>query len=95
MHKMMMWMPVMFGFFLYNYAAGLSVYMITQSGLGILEQTVIKKVWPVDNTEKPKKRSGFMARLADLQKQAQQQQRGGAGKGASKNARRAGKRRSV
>jgi membrane protein insertase Oxa1/YidC/SpoIIIJ len=43
MQKMMMWMPVMMGFFLYNYAAGLSLYMITQSGLGIIEQKVIKK----------------------------------------------------
>jgi YidC/Oxa1 family membrane protein insertase len=55
--KMMMWMPVMMGFFLYNYAAGLSLYMITQSGLGIIEQKVIKKVWPLDDTEKPKKKA--------------------------------------
>ena len=59
MQKMMMFMPVMFGFFLYNYASGLSLYMITQSTLGILEQRVIKKVWPVDDTEPdPKKPAG-------------------------------------
>ena len=74
MQKMMMWMPVMFGFFLYNYAAGLSLYMITQSTLGILEQTVIKRFWPIDATEQPKKTSGFMARLAEMQEQAQKMQ---------------------
>ena len=74
MQKMMMWMPVLFGFFLYNYAAGLSLYMITQSILGIMEQTVIKKIWPIDATEKPKKKSGFMARLSVMQEQAQKMQ---------------------
>lgn len=74
MQKMMMWMPVLFGFFLYNYAAGLSLYMITQSILGIMEQTVIKKIWPIDATEKPKKKSGFMARLSEMQGQAQKMQ---------------------
>ena len=69
MQKMMMWMPVMMGFFLYNYAAGLSLYMITQSGLGILEQKVIKKVWPIDDAERPRKKSGFMARLMEAQQQ--------------------------
>jgi YidC/Oxa1 family membrane protein insertase len=72
MYKMMMWMPVMMGFFLYNYAAGLSLYVITQSCLSMFEMKVIKKYWPLDDTEKPKqkKKSGFLARLA----QAQQQQ---------------------
>jgi YidC/Oxa1 family membrane protein insertase len=69
MQKMMMWMPVMMGFFLYNYAAGLSLYMITQSGLGIIEQKVIKKVWPIDDVERPKKKNGFMARLMEAQQQ--------------------------
>ena len=69
MQKMMMWMPVVFGLMLYNYAAGLSVYMITQSGLGIFEQRFIKKHWPVDDTEKPRKKTGFMARMAELQAQ--------------------------
>jgi YidC/Oxa1 family membrane protein insertase len=75
MQKMMMWMPVMMGFFLYNYAAGLSLYMITQSGLGIIEQKVIKKVWPIDDTERPKKKSRFMARLMELQQQQLDQQK--------------------
>lgn len=47
MQKMMTFMPVLFGVMLYNYAAGLSLYMITSSLLGIFEQTVIKKRWPV------------------------------------------------
>ncbi len=69
MQKMMMWMPVLFGVMLYNYAAGLSLYMITQSGLGIFEQRVIKKYWPVDDTEQPKKKSGFMSKLAKAQEE--------------------------
>ncbi len=75
MQKMMMWMPVMMGFFLYNYAAGLSLYMITQSGLGILEQKVIKKVWPIDDIERPKKKKGFMARLMEAQQQQAKRRR--------------------
>ena len=75
MQKLMMWMPVMFGFMLYNYAAGLSLYMITQSGLGIIEQKVIRKVWPIDDTTPEKKEpkgcgplSGAMQNLADKQR---------------------------
>ncbi len=76
MQKMMMFMPVMMGFFLYNYAAGLSLYMMTQSGLGIIEQHVIKKLWPIDDSEVEAKRksgcgplSGFMENLAQKQKE--------------------------
>ncbi|MFK5955463.1 MAG: membrane protein insertase YidC [Planctomycetota bacterium] len=47
MQKMMAFMPVMFGLILYNYAAGLSLYMITSSAIGIFEQQVIRKRWPV------------------------------------------------
>ncbi|MEW6072077.1 MAG: YidC/Oxa1 family insertase periplasmic-domain containing protein [Planctomycetota bacterium] len=54
MHKMMMFMPVVFGLLLYTYAAGLSLYMITQSTLGIVEQRVIKKLWPIDDAEPEK-----------------------------------------
>ncbi|MEM8712397.1 MAG: membrane protein insertase YidC, partial [Planctomycetota bacterium] len=74
MQKIMMWMPIMFGFFLYNYAAGLSLYMITTSAFGIIESTVIRKIWPIDDTEKPKKKGKFMQRLEELQKQAVAQQ---------------------
>jgi len=38
MQKMMLFMPVVFGVMLYNYAAGLSLYMITTSSMSILEQ---------------------------------------------------------
>lgn len=77
MQKMMMWMPVMMGVFLYNYAAGLSLYMITQSGLGIFEQKFIKKHWPIDDVElerKPKKSgcgpfSGMMENMAEKHKE--------------------------
>jgi membrane protein insertase Oxa1/YidC/SpoIIIJ len=47
MYKIMAFMPVIFGLVLYNYAAGLSLYMITSSSIGILEQKVIRKRWPV------------------------------------------------
>ena len=76
MQKMMMFMPIMFGFFLYNYAAGLSLYMITQSTLGIVEQRVIRKLWPVDDTEPERKQamgcgpfSGILSNLAEKQKE--------------------------
>jgi len=75
MQKMMLFMPVVFGFLLYNYAAGLSLYMLTTSTLGIFEQKVIKKVWPIDDTEIVKKKrsgcgpfAGFMEQLAEKQK---------------------------
>ena len=89
MQKMMMFMPIVFGVFLYNYAAGLSLYMITSSTLGILEMTVIKKKWPIDDTEMQPKKSGFLARLAEKQLEQQRRmqgaQRGGAkGKGRGK-----------
>lgn len=75
MQRMMMFMPILMGVFLYNYAAGLSLYMITQSFLGIFEIGVIKKVWPVDDTVEPKKdkKKGFLTRLAE--KQAEQLKR--------------------
>jgi len=93
MQKMMMFMPILFGFFLYNYAAGLSLYMITTSLFGVIEQTVIKKIWPIDDAEQKKKKGGFMSRLGDLQKEAQKIQEmkrkergsgGGKGKGKGK-----------
>ncbi|MEE2939517.1 MAG: YidC/Oxa1 family insertase periplasmic-domain containing protein [Planctomycetota bacterium] len=92
MQKIMMWMPIMFGFFLYNYASGLSLYMITTSAFGIVESTVIRRVWPIDETEQPKKKSRFMARIEELQKQAvvmqeQQKARGQQGKGGGKKRR--------
>jgi YidC/Oxa1 family membrane protein insertase len=78
MQKMMMFMPVVFGLMLYNYAAGLSIYMITTSSCSILEQKVIKKLWPIDESEpepSPKDRkgcgpfSGMMQHLAERQRE--------------------------
>jgi YidC/Oxa1 family membrane protein insertase len=45
--KMMMFMPVFFGFMMYGYAAGLSLYWLTSSTIGIFETKVIKKFFPV------------------------------------------------
>lgn len=42
--KMMMVMPIIFGFLLYNYAAGLSIYMICNMFLGMVEQSIVKRV---------------------------------------------------
>ena len=76
MQKMMLFMPVVFGLMLYNYAAGLSLYMMTTSGLSIIEQKVIKRIWPVDDTEPdPKQRkgcgpfTGMMQHLAEKQRE--------------------------
>ena len=71
MQKMMRFMPVIFGVMLYNYAAGLSLYMMTTSSLSIIEQKVIKKLWPIDDTEVVKAKkgcgpfSGVMEHLAE------------------------------
>lgn len=75
MQKMMMFMPVMMGVFLYNYAAGLSLYMITQSGLAIFEMKIIRKYWPIDDKEPPKKQNGFWTKMMALQEQAEAQKR--------------------
>ncbi|MGQ0553476.1 MAG: YidC/Oxa1 family insertase periplasmic-domain containing protein [Planctomycetota bacterium] len=43
-------MPVMMLFFLYSYPSGLSLYIFTQSLLGIFEYRIIRKYWPVPGT---------------------------------------------
>lgn len=43
--KIMMFMPVVFGIMFYNYAAGLSLYMLTSSLYGIAESKFIRKRW--------------------------------------------------
>lgn len=45
--KMMLFMPFLFGLMMYEYAAGLSLYWLTSSLLGIFEQRVIRKFLPV------------------------------------------------
>jgi len=76
MQKMMMFMPVIFCVMLYNYAAGLSLYMITTSACSIIEQKVIKKLWPIDDTEQERKPArgcgpfaGIMENLAAKQRE--------------------------
>ncbi|HKX45939.1 MAG TPA: YidC/Oxa1 family membrane protein insertase, partial [Planctomycetota bacterium] len=77
MQRMLLFMPVVMGVFLYNYAAGLSLYMMTQSGLGIFEQKVIKKFWPIDDTEvqKAAKPGCGCAPFARAMERAAEQQR--------------------
>jgi len=43
MQVMMQFMPILFGFMLYNYASGLALYMTVSSLFGILEARLIKK----------------------------------------------------
>ena len=71
MQKMMRWMFAFMGIMLYSYPAGLALYMITSSSLGFFEIKVIKKLWPIDDTEQPVKK-GWMMRMAE--KQAEQQE---------------------
>jgi YidC/Oxa1 family membrane protein insertase len=40
--KIMMFMMVAFGFIFYNFASGLMLYFLTSSGLGIIEQRIIR-----------------------------------------------------
>ena len=42
--KMMKWMPIVFSVMLYNYAAGLSLYMVVSSTWSIFETKVVKKL---------------------------------------------------
>ncbi|MCA8954497.1 MAG: membrane protein insertase YidC [Planctomycetes bacterium] len=51
MMVMMRFMPIMMGVMLYNYAAGLMIYMCTSSVWGIVEQKVTKKVLGPPPTE--------------------------------------------
>ena len=41
----MRWMPMMFGLFLYNFAAGLCLYMTMSALWSIGEIHLIRKVW--------------------------------------------------
>jgi YidC/Oxa1 family membrane protein insertase len=73
-------MPVMFLAFFNNYASGLTCYMFFSNLINIL-QTVITKNYIFDEEkiraqlmkekEKPKKKSGFTARLEEAMKQQQ------------------------
>jgi YidC/Oxa1 family membrane protein insertase len=56
--KMMMFMPVLFGFMMYSYAAGLSLYWLTSSLFGIIETRVIRKYFPLRTAPKPQPATG-------------------------------------
>jgi YidC/Oxa1 family membrane protein insertase len=89
MKWMMYLMPLMFLVFFNNYASGLSYYyfislLITiaqtySCRLFVNEAKVRAKM--AENEKKPKKKSGFMARLEEAQRMQQAQQQGkGSGK---------------
>lgn len=89
MKWMMYLMPVMFLFFFNDYAAGLSYYYFLSLLITILQTWIFRKVIDekkvraemLANAKKPRKKSGFMARLEEAQRQQQaalrQQQKGG------------------
>ncbi len=79
MKWMMYLMPVMFLFFFNNYAAGLSYYYFLSLLITIVQTYIFRKVVNEDNVRetmrknaaKPKKKSGFMARLEEAQRKQQ------------------------
>ncbi|MDE6648791.1 MAG: membrane protein insertase YidC [Muribaculaceae bacterium] len=94
MKWMMYLMPLMFLVFFNNYAAGLSYYYFLSLLITIIQTYAIRK-WFVkeedvrramkENAKKPQKKSGWMARLEEMQKEQQrmmreQQKNGGARK---------------
>lgn len=83
MKWMMYLMPVMFLVFFNNYAAGLSYYYFLSLLITIAQTYAFRFIIKEDkvrakmaeNARKPKKKSGFMARLEEAQRQAQAAQR--------------------
>ena len=81
MKWMMYLMPVFFMIFFNNYAAGLSYYYFLSLLITIVQSWAIRR-WVVkeedvrkamaENAKKPKKKSGFMARLEEAQKRQQE-----------------------
>jgi YidC/Oxa1 family membrane protein insertase len=73
-------MPLMFLFWFNNYAAGLSYYYFLSLLITIIQTYAIRR-WGIDenkvraemltNSKKPRKKSGFMARLEEAQRQQQ------------------------
>lgn len=100
MKWMMYLMPVFFLVFFNNYAAGLSYYYFlsllitiiqTYAFRYIIKEEDVRKTM-AENAKKPKKKSGFMARLEEMQKQQQammrEQQKQGNTPGSSRFTRR-------
>lgn len=79
MKWMMYLMPVMFMVFFNNYAAGLSYYYFLSLLITIIQTYSFRFIIKEDkvrekmkeNAKKPKKKSGFMARLEEMQRQQQ------------------------
>lgn len=79
MKWMMYLMPVMFLVFFNNYAAGLSYYYFLSLLITIVQTYIFRKVVDEDkvraamkeNAKKPRKKSGFMARLEEAQRKQQ------------------------
>ncbi len=77
-------MPLLFLFWFNNYAAGLSYYYFLSLLITIIQTYVIRH-WVIDenkvraemaeNAKKPKKKSGWMARMQEIQRQQEQQMR--------------------
>ena len=72
-------MPLMFLFFFNNYASGLSYYYLLSLLITIIQTYIFRHVVKEEtvreimrkNAKKPKKKSGFMARLEEAQRQQQ------------------------
>lgn len=94
MKWMMYLMPVFFMVFFNNYASGLSYYYFLSLLITIIQTMIFRRVIKeedvrkamAENAKKPRKKSGFMARLEEAQRQqqamlkAQQQKNNGKGR---------------
>ena len=84
MKYMPYFMPVMLMFMFNSFPAALTYYYLLQNLLGMLHQWVIQKFFIneeklrkqiEDNKKNPKQPSGWTKKLADMQKQAEQQRK--------------------
>jgi len=83
MKFMMYLMPIFFFFVMNNYPSGLSYYYFLSTLISVLQTIAFRFLINEDklraqieaNKSKPKKKSGFMARLEEAQKMQQQQMR--------------------
>ena len=79
MKAMMYVMPIMFIFILNDYASGLNYYYLLSTLISIITMVVLKKVVNDDkilakleaykSSDKPKKKTGLMSKMADMQEQ--------------------------
>lgn len=83
MKMMQYFMPIMFLFIFNDYASGLSYYYFLSLLITILQTLIFRKVIDEDkvrqqllaNAKKPRKKSGWMAKLEEAQRQAEAAQR--------------------